>query len=221
MQFPRGRVLQGERIRATPGVVRALSLPSAAAPEIRFGGTTTPSAAAGSITAMTSSKPAPWRTPLLTVHIVTSVGAIGAILVQLALGIAGARGADPRTVYPAALLVEVWVIAPLAVLALGTGLALALWSRWGLARYWWVAIKLTITAVLTVVVFLVLVPSLAATAAAESLTDAQRTRLALFPAVALALLVVNVVLGLTKPRWRLRPEHKSDPLPARDPVPGR
>ena len=153
---------------------------------------------------MTRLKPAGWRTALLTVHIVTSVGAIGAALVLLTFGIAGMNGADPRTVYPAAHLVEAWVIAPLAVLALGTGLAQALLLRWGLVRYWWVAIKLAITAVLTAVVFLVLEPSLAATAAAESLTDAQRTRVALFPAVAIALLVVNVVLGLFKPPWRLQ-----------------
>jgi hypothetical protein len=153
---------------------------------------------------MTSSKPAGWRTALLTVHIVASVGAVGAALVLLTFGIAGMRGADPRTVYPAAHLVESLVVAPLAVLALGTGVAQALLLRWGLVRYWWVAIKLAITAVLTAVVFLVLEPSLAATAAAESLTDAQRTRVALFPAIALALLVVNVVLGLTKPSWRLR-----------------
>jgi hypothetical protein len=145
------------------------------------------------------------RTALLTVHIVASVGAIGAALVLLAFGIAGIRGADPHTVYPAAHLVEAWVVAPLAVLALSTGLVQALLSRWGLVRYWWVTIKLAITAALTAVVFLVLEPSLAATAAAKSLTDAQRTRVALFPAVALALLVVNVVLGLANPGWRLRP----------------
>jgi hypothetical protein len=89
------------------------------------------------------------------------------------------------------------VIAPLAVLALGTGLAQAMLSRFGLVRYWWVAVKLTITTGLTVVVFLVLEPGLAA-------TDAQRTRVVLFPAAALALLILNVVLGLAKPGWRLR-----------------
>jgi hypothetical protein len=156
---------------------------------------------------MTSSKPPRWRTALLTVHIVASVGAIGAALVLLAFGIAGLRGADPRTVYPAAHLVERWVIAPLAVLALGTGLVQALLSRFGLVRYWWVAIKLTITSALAAVVFLVLEPGLAETAAAETLTDAQRTRVALFPAVAVALLLVNVVLGLSKPDWRLRGNH--------------
>jgi hypothetical protein len=204
MQTPRGHVLQRERIRPTPRGVPALAPSSVAAVHNRFPGVTTPSALARSITAMTSSASARWRTPLLTVHLVTGVGAIGAALVLLALGIAGVRGADPRTVYPAAHLVEAWVIAPLAVLALSTGLALALLSRWGLVRYWWVAIKLAITAVLTAVVFLVLEPSLAATAAAESLTDAQRIRVALFPSAALALLVVNVVLGLAKPRRRLR-----------------
>jgi hypothetical protein len=204
MQTPRRHVLHRERIRPTPRGVPALAPPFVAAVHNRFPGATTPRTLAGSITAMTSSASARWRAPLLTVHLVTSVGAIGAALVLLALGIAGVRGADPRTVYPAAHLVEAWVIAPLAVLALSTGLALALLSRWGLVRYWWVAIKLAITAVLTAVVFLVLEPSLAATAAAESLTVAQRTRVALFPSVALALLVVNVVLGLSKPRRRLR-----------------
>jgi hypothetical protein len=164
---------------------------------------------------MTSTKPPGWRTALLTVHIVTSVGAIGAALVLvtgLTFGVAGMRGADPRTVYPAAHLVEAWVVAPLAVLALGTGLVQALLFRWGLVRYWWVAIKLAITAALTAVVFLVLEPSLAATSAAESLTDAQRTRVALFPAIALGLLVVNVVLGLSAPRWRLRRVIPNNPV---------
>lgn len=69
-----------------------------------------------------STQPAPsWRKPLLTVHIVVSVSAIGAAVVLLALGISGLRDADPQTVYPAAHLVERWVIAPLALLALGTG----------------------------------------------------------------------------------------------------
>jgi hypothetical protein len=163
---------------------------------------------------MTSSRSAGWRVALLTVHVVASVGAIGAALVLLTLGIAGVLGADPRTVYPAAHLVEAQVIAPLAVLALGSGLAQALLSRWGLVRYWWVAIKLTVTAVLTAVVFLVLEPSLAAMAAAESVTDAQRTRVVLAPAGALALLVVNVVLGLSKPAWRI-PARTNSHDPAR------
>jgi hypothetical protein len=56
------------------------------------------------------------------------------------------------------------------------------------------------TALLTVHI----VASVGAIGAAESLGDAQRTRVALFPAIALGLLVVNVVLGQSMPRWRLR-----------------
>jgi hypothetical protein len=78
-------------------------------------------------------------------------------------------------------------------------------------RYWWVAIKLTITAALTAVVFLVLEPGLATTAA-ESLSDAQRARVALEPAIALALLIVNVVVGRSKPRRRLRRVIPNDPV---------
>lgn len=92
---------------------------------------------------------APWRKPLLAIHIVASVGVLGADLALLALGISGAQGAEPETVYPAMSLVGAWLIAPLAVLALGTGLLQAVLRGWGLARYWWVTIKLTITAVLT------------------------------------------------------------------------
>jgi hypothetical protein len=183
-----------------------------AAAQNRFPGATTRSARASSITAMTSSRSAGWRLALLTVHVVASVGAIGAALVLLMLGIAGVLGVDARTVYPAAHLVEARVIAPLAVIALGSGLAQALLSRWGLVRYWWVAIKLTVTAALAAVVLLVLEPSLAAIATAESLTDAQRMRMVLAPAGALALLVVNVVLGLSKPAWRT-PVRSSSPAP--------
>jgi hypothetical protein len=148
---------------------------------------------------MTTTKPARWRTPLLTVHIVASVGAIGAAAVLLALGIAGLRGADPRTVYPAAHLVEAWIIAPLAVTALGTGLAQALLSRWDPRRHRWVMIKLVITTLLTAAVFLVLEPGLAAAATADPVTDAQRLRVAVAPAAACALLILNAVLGLAKP----------------------
>ncbi len=160
--------------------------------------------AGGSIAAMTTSVPVPrWRRPLLTAHIVVAVGALGAALVMVALGVAGLRGTDPRTVYPAAHLVEAWLIAPLALLALGTGVLQAVLSRTSPVTHVWVAAKLAITTVLTVVVLVVLEPALADTAAAalsaRPLTGAQRLRIALFPSVASVLLVVNVALGLYRP----------------------
>jgi hypothetical protein len=89
-----------------------------------------------------------WRKLLLTLHVTATVSVLGADLVLLALGLSSLGGADPRTIYPAAQLVSAWLVAPLAVLSLGTGLLLSILTPWGLLRYWWVAIKLAITGVL-------------------------------------------------------------------------
>jgi hypothetical protein len=66
--------------------------------------------------------------------------------------------ADRRTIYPIAHLVAAQLIAPLAVLALGTGVLLGILTPRGLLQYWWVTIKLALTAVLTAAVAFVLVP---------------------------------------------------------------
>jgi hypothetical protein len=150
-----------------------------------------------------------WRKLLLSAHVATTVSVLGADLVLLTLAAAGLLGADPRTIYPAAQLVAARLVAPLAVASLGTGLLLGLLTPWGLLTYWWVTLKLGITAVLTSTVLLVLVPRLgraaAAAVAAEPLTDAQRLPLVAAPAAASALLVLAVVLAVFKPGWRLRP----------------
>lgn len=144
-----------------------------------------------------------WRTPLLIAHIAASAGLIGVTLVLVALGVSGVRGADPRTVYPVAHLVEVWLAAPLAVTALGTGILQATLSGWGLVRHWWITVKLAGTAGFTVVIFTVIIPGLATNSAAatagETFTTAQRLPLTVVPAAAAALLVVNVALGVLKP----------------------
>jgi hypothetical protein len=153
---------------------------------------------------------APWRKLLLTVHVVATVSVLGTDLVLLVLGLSSLSGADPRTIYPAAHLVGARLVAPLAVLSLGTGLLLGVLTPWGLFRYWWVTIKLAITAVLTSVVLFVLVPRLGAAADAISgpsphlLTSAERLLLVIAPAVASTLLLLTVVLAIFKPGWRLR-----------------
>ncbi|HEU4630989.1 MAG TPA: hypothetical protein VFS08_14660 [Gemmatimonadaceae bacterium] len=158
-----------------------------------------------------------WHPLLLAVHVATTVSVLGADLTLLALGVAGAAGADPLTVYPAAHRIGAWLVAPLAVAALGTGLLLGATTRWGLVTYWWVAIKLAITTALTAVVLLVLVPALGRAAdaatlpAAHALTGAARLRLAVAPAAASALLALNVALAVYKPRWRLRPPRATGP----------
>jgi hypothetical protein len=150
-----------------------------------------------------------WRTALLTAHIGATVALLGADLSLLALGIAGSRGADPQTVYPAAHLLGSSLVAPLAVASLATGLLQGVLTQWGLVRYWWVTIKLAITVVLAGLLLLVLVPGLGRVAAVATgptphlITDAQRLRLAVAPAAASALLALNIVLATFKPRWRV------------------
>jgi hypothetical protein len=150
------------------------------------------------------------RNLLLTAHVAASVSVLGADLVLLLLGVISLSGADPLTIYPAAHLVGAWVVRPLALLTLATGLALGLLTPWGLFRYWWVTIKLTIVAVLTGAVLFVLVPRLGAAAeaaagpGADPFTVGERLPLVIAPAVASTLLLLALALAVFKPSWRLR-----------------
>lgn len=153
-----------------------------------------------------------WRPSrlLLMLHILATVGIFGADLVLVMLGFSAVFGADPSTVYPAAHLVASTIVAPLALISLATGVALARLGGWGLFRYWWVTLKLAMTLMLTVVVLTVLVPRLGSAAAAatdpaaRSFALAERVPLALAPALATMFLVLNVALAVYKPGWRVR-----------------
>ena len=148
--------------------------------------------------------PPPWRKLLLTLHVATAVSVLGTDLVLLVLGISSVRGADPQTIYPAAHLVATWLLAPLAFAALGTGVLL------GLLRYWWVTIKLALTAILTGVILFVLVPRLGVAADAATalnprpFTQAERLPLVVAPAAGVTFLILIVGLAIYKPPWRLR-----------------
>src|SRR5688500_1317068 len=150
----------------------------------------------------------PARKILLSAHIAATVSALGADLVLLGLGLAGSTGSDPRTIYPAMSIIGSSVMAPLAVASLTTGLLLAFFTQWGVFRYWWVTIKLGITASLTVLVLFVLVPRLATAARivgfGADISEAERLQLVITPAVGCTLLIATVALAVFKPAWRLR-----------------
>src|SRR5918993_585022 len=77
----------------------------------------------------------------LAAHLTFSVGWIGAVVAYLALGLAAVRSQDPQTVRGAWIAMELtgwYVIVPLALASLLTGLVMALGSKWGLFRYYWV-----------------------------------------------------------------------------------
>lgn len=99
----------------------------------------------------------PVRKFALATHLTVSVGWIGAVLAYLALGVAAVSSRDAQTVRAAWIAMELtgwYVIVPLALAALLTGLVMALGTKWGLFRYYWVLSAFVLTTVATVVLLL-------------------------------------------------------------------
>src|SRR5882757_5685695 len=90
----------------------------------------------------------------LTAHITFSVGWFGAVAAFLALAIAGLTNRDAQVVrgaYTAMELTARFVIVPLAIASLLSGIVQSLGTPWGLFRHYWVLAKLLLTAFATVV----------------------------------------------------------------------
>ena len=99
----------------------------------------------------------PLRKFALTLHITSSVGLLGAVAGFLVLAIAGLTGQDARIVRAAYLAMELiarFVIVPLAIASLVTGVVQSLGTPWGLFRHYWVLVKLLLTAFATSVLLL-------------------------------------------------------------------
>jgi hypothetical protein len=149
-----------------------------------------------------------WRKWLLTLHIGSSVGLLGADGAVLTLDLAGAAGRDPVAVYPAAQMVATALLVPLALISLASGVALGLLTPWGLVRHWWVAIKLVLTLAGTVLALTVLTPTLAGAADAaltgEALSTGDKLEVVRNSAAASVVLLVTLVLSVHKPFGRVR-----------------
>ena len=90
----------------------------------------------------------------LAAHITSSVGWIGAVAGYIALDVAAATGRDTQTLRAAYLTMEwiAWyVIVPLALASLLTGLVMSLGTKWGFFRHYWVLISLLLTIIATCV----------------------------------------------------------------------
>jgi uncharacterized membrane protein len=93
---------------------------------------------------------------VLTTHITLSVGWIGAVAAFLVLSIAGLTSQHAEVVCGAYLsmnLICSYLIVPLSLAALATGLIQSLGTRWGLFRHYWVVVKFLLT-ILSVTVLL-------------------------------------------------------------------
>ena len=150
----------------------------------------------------------PLRKLMLTVHVTASVGWAGALAVFLALAVASLVSRDEPTVraMSLALGITAWfVILPLSIISLTTGLVQAMGTSWGLFRDYWILFKLLLTTVATAVLLLKLQPIsyLAARATESAFSPAElvglRTSLTAHAAGGLGILLVVAVLAIYKP----------------------
>jgi hypothetical protein len=117
-----------------------------------------------------------WRKLVLSVHLISSLGWLGAVVAYVALGIAAAANRESQTVRGAWIAMELvgwFVIVPLALAALVTGLVISLGTPWGLFRHYWVLISLALTLLATVILILHM-PSVSTTAAAARAADSSQ-----------------------------------------------
>jgi hypothetical protein len=150
----------------------------------------------------------------LTAHITSSVGWIGAVAGFLALAVAAMTSGDAQLVRASYLAMEAtgwFVLVPLSLASLLTGLAQSLGTTWGLFRHYWVLAKLVINVFATVVLLLYMqtLGSLAGIAAETTLSGDDLGALrspspALHAGAALLLLLVATVLAVYKPRGMTR-----------------
>jgi hypothetical protein len=153
------------------------------------------------------------RKLVLTAHATSSVGWLGSVAGFLALAIAGLASPDGhmvRAVYLAMEPIGWFVLVPLSVASLLTGLIVSLGSQWGLFRHYWVLIKLLIN-VLSTVILLLYMRSLVylAEVAAQMWSSGDVSGLrspspVLHSGAALLLLLIAVTLSVYKPRGRTR-----------------
>ncbi len=151
------------------------------------------------------------RKVALTAHISSSVGWLGAIAGFLALAITGLTQRDAQIVHAAYLGMD-WigwfVLVPLSIASLLTGLVLSLGTAWGLVRHYWVLATLLINVVATIVL-LMFMQNLGSGYYGSSPAPL------LHAGVALLLLLVATTLSVYKPRgmtrygWRKQHEKRT------------
>ena len=141
----------------------------------------------------------------LAVHLTFSVGWIGGVVAYLAMAIAAATSENDDTIRASWTGMELtgwYAIVPLAILSLFTGLVMALGTRWGLFRHYWVLLSFALTVVAAAVLVLHM-PTVSATAAV--VRDADPAAVGRYgsdlvhPGLGLVVLLVIQVLNVYKP----------------------
>jgi uncharacterized membrane protein len=144
-----------------------------------------------------------------TMHVIVTVGWLGAVAGFLALAITGLTSQDGRLISAVYLSMDIitrYVIVPLSLVPLLlTGPLLSLGTPWGLFRHYWIIVKLVINILSTLILLVHLRPIqyMARVAADGTLSNADRgAQIQLVVAAGAGLLALVVATGLAvyKPR---------------------
>jgi hypothetical protein len=158
------------------------------------------------------------RKSVLLVHIASAGAWLGIDVVMAVLVSTALFTDDDRTKalsFQALELVAVWPLLTMGMLSLLTGILLGLGSRYGLLRYWWVAVKLALNLVLSGLVLVALAPEVTDAAERARQFDAGVAAplgvgdLIFPPIVSPTALRVAMVLAVFKPWGRIRAGRRS------------
>jgi hypothetical protein len=152
------------------------------------------------------------RKLVLTSHVTTSVGWLGAVAAYLALAVVGLITLDSEMARSAYRTMEVigWgVIVPFALAAILTGVVQSLGTEWGLLRHYWIVAKLALTLVATAIL-LMHVPSISRMARLAVITTLStgdyrplRVQLVVHAVGGLLVLLSTTALSVYKPWGRI------------------
>jgi hypothetical protein len=149
------------------------------------------------------------RRVALVTHVACSVGWLGAVVASVALAGAGLTSRDGQVVRSADVALELigwYVLIPLSVASLLTGLLQSLGTVWALFRHYWVLIKLLMNVIATGVLLLYMQTlTYLADLARTTPPDGDLSRLrdpspVVHGAAAVVLLLVATTLSVYKPR---------------------
>ena len=160
----------------------------------------------------------------LTAHVTSSVGWLGAVAGFLALAIAGLTSRDDQTVRSVYLMLDLiawYVIIPLCLASVFTGLVSSLSTTWGLFRHYWVLLKILITVPSSLMLLVHMQPISYIAGVAEktplSIADLHGLKIQLVVEAGAALLVLIVATalsvykpkGLTRYGWRMQRQQRA------------
>ena len=153
-----------------------------------------------------------WRRATLILHIIAGGAWIGIDVLVAVLVWTGRFGTGLEVrglAYRALAAFVVWPMLSAGLVCLVTGLVLGLGTKWGLLRYWWVAVKLALNLVLCTLILVALEPGMDAVGeyGRDVITGAEAppeiSSLFFPPAVSLTALTVATVLSVVKPWGRI------------------